>query len=55
MNLAYSEPMENDDREFLRVPDEEEEEYCTVCHTVYSAAAGCRCVEQDAGPAIERG
>ena len=27
----------------------------SVCHTVYSAAAGCRCVEQDAGPAIERG
>jgi len=32
--------MENEDREFRRTC-EEEEEYCTCCHTVYAAAEGC--------------
>jgi hypothetical protein len=56
MILAYCEPMENEDREFLQMPEEEEEEeeYCTVCHTVYVAEEGCWCVEQDAGPDSER-
>jgi len=56
MILAYCEPMEDEGREFLQMPEEEkeEEEYCTVCHTVYVAAEGCWCVEKDAGPDSER-
>ena len=50
---AYSSHMENEDREFRRTC-EEEEEYCTDCHTVYVTAEGCWCVEQDANPGIEK-
>jgi len=37
--------MDSEDREYPEASLEEENEYCAFCHTVYTSAEGCWCVE----------
>ena len=45
MARAFSGSMDSEGHEYPEVSLEEENEYCTVCHTVYTSAEGCWCVE----------
>lgn len=42
--------MDSEDQEYPEISSEAEDEYCTVCHTVYAAMKGCWCA-----PGVSRG
>jgi len=43
--------MDNQDHERAEATLQDEDEYCTVCHTVYAAEEGCWCVGPNVGRA----